>query len=256
MTSRRTAHLKRVVMNDITFGTKTSLLLENIKNVYRKISSTAIRSGRNPFDVKLVAVTKTVGLEKIKEAASLGLRIFGENRVQEALKKIADCKSECPDCEIEWHMIGHLQRNKAKNAVQVFELIHSVDSVGLAKELDKYAEKTGKAQRILIEVKLSDEAAKHGVSRKDLMGLIGFVSELRNLRLEGLMTMPPFFEDPEMTRPFFRELRLLRDNAENAGYNLPELSMGMTNDYEVAILEGATIVRIGTAIFGERRIKG
>lgn len=239
-------------MNDITFGTKTSLLLENIKNVYRRMSSAAIRSGRNPFDVKLVAVTKTIGLEKIKEAASSGLRIFGENRVQEALKKIADCKLQCADCEIEWHMIGHLQKNKAKNAVQVFDLIHSVDSAGLAEELNKYAEKIGKVQRILIEVKLSEETAKHGVPKKDIMGLIGVISKLRNLRLEGLMTMPPFFEDPEMTRPFFRELRELKDITEKAGYKLPELSMGMTNDYEVAILEGATMVRIGAGIFGER----
>ncbi len=229
-----------------------NVLLENIKNIYRKISSAALRSGRDPFDVKLVTVTKTVDIERIKAAIDLGLRTFGENKVQEAQKKIAECKSKCADCGIEWHMIGHLQKNKAKTAVQLFDLIHSLDSVGLAEEINKYAEKAGKITRGLIEVKLSGEESKHGISREDVMQLIEAVSRMKNLRLEGLMTMPPFFEDPEMARPFFRELREVRDKAERSGYKLPELSMGMTNDFEVAILEGATIVRIGTGIFGER----
>jgi len=240
-------------MGDITFGTINSILLENIKNVFRKISSAAIRSGRNPFDVRLVAVTKTVDFERIKEASSLGLRIFGENRVQEAGKKIADCKAQCADCDIEWHMIGHLQKNKAKAAVRLFDLIHSIDSIGLAEEVNTCASKENKVQRVLIEVKLSEEETKHGIAKKNFMDLIEAVSGMRNLRLEGLMTIPPFFEDPEMSRPFFRELRELRDKAGTSGHRLPELSMGMTNDYEVAILEGATLVRIGTAIFGERR---
>lgn len=228
------------------------LLLENIKNIYRKISSAAIRSGRNPFDVKLVTVTKTVDIERIKDAIDLGLRTFGENKVQEAQKKIAECEAKCADCGIEWHMIGHLQKNKAKAAVQLFDLIHSLDSVGLAEEINKYADKACKIMRVLIEVKLSGEESKHGVSREDVMQLIEAVSRMKNLRLEGLMTMPPFFENPEMARPFFRELREVRDKAERSGYKLPELSMGMSNDFEVAILEGATIVRIGTGIFGER----
>jgi PLP dependent protein len=228
------------------------LLLENIKNIYRKISSAAIRSGRNPFDVKLVTVTKTVDIERIKDAVDLGLRVFGENKVQEAQNKIAEGKSKCMDCGIEWHMIGHLQKNKAKTAVQLFDLIHSLDSAGLAEEINKYAEKAGKIMRVLIEVKLSGEESKHGVSREDAVQLIEAVLRMKNLKLEGLMTMPPFFEDPEMTRPFFRELREIRDKIERSGYKLPELSMGMTNDFEVAILEGATMVRIGTGIFGER----
>ena len=228
-------------------------LLENIKNVYRKISSAAIRSGRNPFDVKLIAVTKTVGMDKIKEAIDLGLRIFGENRVQEAEQKITDCRLQIANCKLEWHMIGHLQKNKAKKAIQLFDLIHSLDSIELAKELNKYAERERKIQRALIEVKLSGEETKYGVVRENLMDLIESVSRMNNLKLEGLMTMPPFFDNPEMARPFFKGLRELRDNAEKSGYKLLELSMGMTTDFEVAILEGATMVRIGTGIFGERR---
>jgi pyridoxal phosphate enzyme (YggS family) len=229
-----------------------TLLLENIKNAYRKISYAAIRSGRSPFDVKLVAVTKTIGIDKIEEAADLGLRVFGENMVQEAEGKISNLKSRILNSIIEWHLIGHLQRNKAKTAVQLFDLIHSLDSTRLAEELNKYAERANKIQRVLIEVKLSGEETKHGVSKEGLMSLIKDVSEMKNLKLEGLMTMPPFFYKAEMARPFFRELRELRDDAEKSGYQLTELSMGMTNDFEVAIEEGATMVRIGTGIFGER----
>lgn len=228
-------------------------LIESIKNIYRKISSATIRSGRSPFVVKLIAVTKTVDIETIKEAVDLGLRIFGENRVQEAKEKISSLKSQIPDAKVEWHLIGHLQKNKAKMTVQLFDLIHSLDSIGLAEELNKHAERNGKVQRVLIQVKLSEEEAKHGIAREELTGLVAAVSGMKNLKLEGLMTMPPFFDNPEMARPFFRELRELRDGVERSGYKLPELSMGMTNDFEVAILEGATMVRIGTGIFGERR---
>jgi pyridoxal phosphate enzyme (YggS family) len=238
-------------MGDI--GTINSILLENIKNTYRRISSAAIRSGRNPFDVKLIAVTKTVDIGTIKEAIGLGLRVFGENRVQEAKEKISKLNYDLPDCKLEWHMIGHLQTNKAKAAVRLFNVIHSVDSAGLAEELNVCAEREGKIQRVLIEVKLSEEETKYGVSKEDLMDLIKVVSGMKNLKLEGLMTLPPFFDEPETARPFFRELGELRDKAESRGYRLPELSMGMTNDFESAILEGATMVRIGTGIFGERR---
>jgi pyridoxal phosphate enzyme (YggS family) len=241
-----------------------NVLLDNIKNVYRKISYAAIRSDRSPFDVKLVAVTKTIAVDKIAEAVELGLRVFGENRVQEAEGKISDLKSRLNPplppfnkggwggFEIEWHLIGYLQRNKAKRAVQLFDLIHSLDSTGLAEELNKHAEREGKIQRVLIQVKLSEEETKHGVPKEGLMNLIKKVSEMKHLKLEGLMTMPPFFDKAEMARPFFRELRELRDDAGKSGYQLPELSMGMTNDFEAAIEEGATMVRVGTAIFGER----
>ena len=228
-------------------------LLERVKNVYRKISSAAIRSGRSPFDVKLIAVTKTVSREMIQKAIDLGLRSFGENRVQEAREKIPYLREYCPSCETEWHLIGHLQRNKVKAAVELFDVIQTIDSARLAEEVNRHAEKQGKIQRVLIQVKLSDEDAKHGIEEKEFMNLLRVAEKRKNLKLEGLMTMPPFFDNPERARPFFRNLSLLRTRAEDAGHTLPDLSMGMTNDYEFAILEGATLVRIGTAIFGERR---
>ena len=230
-----------------------AILLENIKNIYRKISSAAIRSGRSPFDVKLIAATKTVDALKIQEAAGLGLRVFGENRVQEAMGKISRLRAHLPDCDIEWHMIGRLQKNKAKTAVQLFDLIQSVDSEGLAAEINRHAEKLGEVQRVLIQVKLSpEEESKSGVPEEGLMQLLREVSGMKHLSVDGLMTMPPFFEDPGMARPYFKRLRELRDAAQEEGYRLPELSMGMTHDFEAAILEGATMVRIGTGIFGER----
>lgn len=224
-------------------------LIDNIKNIYRKMSYAALRADRDPYDVKLVTVTKTVSFERIKEAIDLGLRVFGENRVQEAQKKINACKSDVKDCDVQWHMVGHLQKNKVKTAVTLFDLIHSIDSVELAGELNKHAERIGKIQKVLIQVKLSQEETKHGVLKENLMDLIENVVALKNLRLEGLMTMPPFFDKAELSRPFFRQLKEIRDYIETKGYKLSELSMGMTNDFEVAIEEGATIVRIGTAIF-------
>jgi len=234
-----------LIRNDM----KEKGLCENIKNIYRRISHAAMRVERDPCDVKLIAVTKTVDTERIKEAIDWGLRIFGESRVQEAKEKISNLKSQISNSRIAWHLIGHLQKNKAKTAVQLFDLIHSVDSIGLADELNNHAEKAGKIQRVLIQVKLSGEETKHGISKKNLMNLIDAVMKMRNLKLEGLMTMPPYFDSPEMARPYFRELRELRDNAKRLGYELPELSMGMTNDFEIAIEEGATMVRIGTGIF-------
>ncbi len=236
---------------------KTQSLLENISTIYKRMSHAAMRAERNPEDVKLIAVTKTVSAERIKEAIDAGLRIFGENRVQEATAKIEELlKLSTADYRlptISWHLIGHLQRNKAKIAVQLFDLIHSLDSIGLAKELNKHAEKTGKIQDVLIEIKLSHEETKHGVLKEELMELLKTVNNMKNLNLRGLMTIPPFFDDPEDTRPYFRQLRELKDKAEAMGFNLPELSMGMSNDFEVAIEEGATMVRIGTAIFGQRK---
>jgi len=227
-------------------------LSENIKNIYRKISHAAMRVERNPAEVKLIAVTKTVDTERIKEAVDWGLRVFGESRVQEAKEKISNLKSQISNSRIEWHLIGHLQKNKANIAVQLFDLIHSLDSIGLAHELDKHAEKEGKAQRVLVQVKLSQEETKHGVSKEDLMDLIEAATKMKNLKLEGLMTMPPYFDQSEMARPYFKGLKALRDEMEQSGYDLPELSMGMTHDFEIAIEEGATMVRIGTGIFGER----
>lgn len=239
------------------------MLIENASAIFKRISHAAMRAGRSPDEVKLIAVTKTVGIETIKEAIDAGLRIFGENRVQEAQKKISDLKFEItppiPPFEkggmkggVEWHLIGHLQKNKAKYAVQLFDLIHTVDSIELAEELNKQAEKIGKIQSILVQVKLSEEETKHGISEDELILLLEEIKKLKNLKLEGLMTMPPFFDNPEEARPYFRRLREIRDNAKEKGFMLPELSMGMSGDFEVAIEEGATMVRIGTAIFGER----
>jgi len=228
---------------------KEKELCENIKNIYRRISHAAMRVERDPCDVKLIAVTKTVDTERIKEAIDWGLRIFGESRVQEAKEKISNFKFQISNSRIEWHLIGHLQKNKAKTAVQLFDLIHSIDSRGLTEELNNHAEKAGKIQRVLIQVKLSEEETKHGAGKEDVMNLIDAVMKMKNLKLEGLMTMPPYFDNPEMARPYFRDLRELRDNAKRLGYKLPELSMGMTNDFEIAIEEGATMVRIGTGIF-------
>jgi pyridoxal phosphate enzyme (YggS family) len=225
------------------------MLIETVSAILKKISHAAMSAGRSPDDVKLIAVTKTVGIEKIREAVDIGLRTFGENKVQEAQKKIANLKSDIANLRIEWHLIGHLQKNKAKYAVQLFDLIHTIDSIELAEEISRQAEKIDKIQRVLVQVKLSEEEKKHGTSEEEFMTLLKKINVLNNIRLEGLMTMPPFFEDPEKTRPYFRRLKALRDNA---GYRLPELSMGMSNDFEVAIQEGATMVRIGTAIFGER----
>lgn len=235
----------------------------NLKTVNEKIIRSAVKAGRDPQDVKLVAVTKTVALPDIIEAVNTGLLILGENKVQEAQKKVSSFKLQITppapplikggiEGGVEWHLIGHLQKNKTKTAVELFDLIHTIDSIELAYGVNKQAKKINKKQRVLIQVKLSDEATKHGVEEKDMMELFEAVSKMQNLKLEGLMTIPPYFADPEKARPYFRRLRELRDEAGKKGYNLPEMSMGMSNDFEAAIEEGATMVRIGTAIFGER----
>lgn len=230
-----------------------STIAENIENVQNRIKRAAEKVGRDAKEIKLVTVTKTVDVNRIKEAVEAGLRIFGENRVQEAQKKVASYELRVPSGKIEWHFIGHLQTNKAKYAVQLFDMIHSIDSTALAEELNKQAAKINKIQDALIEVKLSEEETKHGVPKNELMELIESTKDMKNLNILGLMTIPPFFDDAEKTRPYFRRLRELRDVAVKNGYNLPELSMGMSHDFEIAIEEGATMVRIGTAIFGERK---
>jgi hypothetical protein len=228
-------------------------IFENIRIICGRISHAAIRAGRRPEDIKLIAITKTTGIQQIKEAIGAGLRTFGESKVQEAREKIQNSRFKIQNADIRWHLIGHLQKNKAKGAVELFDLIHSIDSVELAEIADKHAKKAGKTQKILLQVKLSDEISKYGILKDDLSKTIKEISEMENLSIKGLMTIPPFFENPEKARPYFSELRTLRDTAETMGFNLPELSMGMTNDFEVAIEEGATMVRIGTAIFGERK---
>ncbi len=229
------------------------MLLENLSAVYKRMSRAALRADRNPEDVRLVAVTKTVDVEIIRVAVDLGLRIFGESRVQEALKKITSPEIQVPGSLIEWHLIGHLQRNKARDAVRLFDLIHTVDSETLAEELNRQAEKAGKVQRVLIQVKLSPEETKTGVAEIELPSLLSFSAALSSLRVEGLMGIPPYTEVAEDARPYFRRLREIRDRLARGGLELDVLSMGMSHDFEVAIEEGATLVRVGTSIFGERR---
>ena len=238
-------------------------IAEALKNVLDNIRSSAVKAGRNANEIKLITVSKTVELQRVIEAVNAGAAILGENRVQEAKSKIEEFRALTPPAPpfakggiiggVEWHLIGNLQKNKAKTAVELFDLIHSVDSADLAAELNKHAENAGIVQDVLVQVKLSDEATKHGALEKDLMGLLDSVIEMDNLKLRGLMTIPPFFDDPEEVRPYFRKLRQIAETASAKGFPAKELSMGMSNDYEAAIEEGATMVRVGTAIFGERK---
>ncbi|WP_068861674.1 YggS family pyridoxal phosphate-dependent enzyme [Thermodesulfovibrio sp. N1] len=208
----------------------------------------ALRAGRNPEEIKLIAVSKSQSIDKIIEAADLGLRIFGESRVQEAKDKIEKIK----DFNIEWHMIGHLQTNKVKDAVRLFEVIHSLDSEKLAVSINKEAEKINKIQRVLIQIKLSQEESKYGIEEDEVEKLIEKCKNLNNIKIEGLMTIPPYFDNPNNVRPYFSKLRQIRDFLSNKYPFIKELSMGMSHDFEVAIEEGATMVRIGTALFGQR----
>ena len=208
--------------------------------------------GRNPETIRLVAVSKTVPTARVRQAVQAGATILGENYIQEARTKFNDLATT----PVSWHFIGHLQSNKAKYAVRLFDLIHSVDSLKLARELDKQSRKINKIQEILIQVNISKEASKSGVNAKDTLSLLKDISRLENLSVKGLMTMPPYFNAPEKVRPYFTALRDLRDRLDQQGLlnvGLNELSMGMTGDFEVAIQEGATLVRIGTAIFGDRQ---
>ncbi len=225
-----------------------SSVKENYLKVIEKIEKAAQRVGRNPDDIKLVAVSKTVDTQRIREAIEAGVKILGENYVQEAQKKIEEIGKD-----VSWHFIGHLQTNKAKYAVKLFDMIHSLDSIELAEELNRRAEKEGRIMKVMIEVNLSGERTKFGVEEEDALKLGSSISGLKNLKLIGLMTMPPYFEDPEMSRPYFIRLRLLKEKMEKEGISVKELSMGMSNDFEVAVEEGSTYVRIGTAIFGPRK---
>lgn len=221
---------------------------ENILRVMERIEKAAQGVGRNPEEIKLVAVSKTVESARIKEAIEAGVSILGENYVQEAQKKIEEIGRI-----VSWHFIGHLQSNKAKYAVSLFDMIHSLDSISLAEELNRRAEKEGRTMNAMIEVNLSGEATKFGAEEARVFDIARRVLNLSHLSLVGLMTMPPYFDDPRLSRPYYIRLRELKEKMIKEGIQLRELSMGMSNDFEIAIEEGATFVRVGTAIFGMRK---
>jgi pyridoxal phosphate enzyme (YggS family) len=226
-------------------------LEERFRQVRRRIQQAAERAGRLPSSVRLVTVSKTQPAALVRAAINAGATILGENYIQEARDKF----NAFVDSPASWHFIGHLQSNKAKYAVRMFDLIHTVDSAKLAVELDRQAARVGKVQQVLLQVNISGEATKSGTGESGLIPLVEEICRLANLKIRGLMTMPPFFDAPERARSYFAALRGLRDRIQDrfAGdLDFRELSMGMTGDFEVAIEEGATLVRIGTALFGER----
>jgi len=221
----------------------------NLNRVRDEIAQAAKVSGRNVTDVELVAVTKTHPAEVVREAIGAGQLLFGESKVQEARAKIPLLPSH-----LRWHFIGHLQKNKIRHALPLFEMIHSVDSLGLAQAIDCIAQENGLHPRILLEVNFAGEGSKFGFKTTTLRAELESLLMLSRLSIEGLMCIPPLAEEPEASRRYFVELRELRDAIEKEfQVKLPQLSMGMTNDYSVAVEEGATLVRVGTAIFGERK---
>ncbi len=227
------------------------MIREHLNAVKTNIANAAERVGRKPENIKLVAVSKTRPASDIVRAIDAGHFCFGENRVQEAVEKIVDIPHRA-----EWHLVGHLQSNKAKTAVKYFDMIQSVDSIKLVREINKQAQKISKIQSILIQVNIADEDTKFGVPVSGVSDLVKAAIDSENINLQGMMTIPPFLDDPEKIRPFFKRLRrmafdelVVKDYISEVSL---EISMGMSNDYEVAIEEGASIVRIGTAIFGSR----
>jgi len=218
---------------------------ENLAVIRSRIADAAERSGRSPSDVKLVAVSKTHSSATVREAIATGVNVFGENKIQEAEGKINEVGRDAA----EWHLIGHLQSNKARRAVQLFDVIESVDSLELARRLERICEEEGRESLpVFVEVDLGGEQTKSGIAESELPELTDYFRSCKRLRFDGLMIVPPYFEDAEKTRPFFRRLREIRGSLGFEG----DLSMGMSHDFEVAIEEGATIVRVGTALFGER----
>lgn len=225
-----------------------SSIKENLSRVRERMERAARRAGRDPKEIRLVAVSKTVEVIRIQEAIEAGVSILGENYVQEAKKKI-----ESIGRPVSWHFIGHLQSNKARVAVRLFDMVHSIDSLPLAEALNGKAEQEDRLIKVMIEVNLSREATKFGTDEERVFNLARGIQNLGRLSLEGLMTMPPYFDSPEMSRPYYIALRELRDRSAREGIPMKELSMGMSSDFEIAIEEGATYVRVGTAIFGPRK---
>lgn len=223
-------------------------LRERLAKVREEIKLAAQKANRNPQEIKLIAVSKTHLTETLHEAIAAGLTVFGENKVQEAEGKIIEIGRE----KAEWHLIGHLQSNKARKAVKLFDVIHSMDSVELAERLERICiEENRQSLSVFVQIDLAKETTKNGIEEKDLPKLVEFLRGAKHLKFDGLMIVPPYFEDLEKVRPFFRRLREIRDEIVPNG----ELSMGMSHDFAIAIEEGATIIRVGTAIFGERFYK-
>lgn len=224
---------------------------ENIAEIKDQISSTCSKVGRNPDDITLIAVSKTRSIEEINEALEAGCKHFGENKAQELRDKSPLIKES-----LNWHFIGHLQTNKVKYVIEPAALIHSVDSLKIINEIEKRAEAIEKVQKILLEIKTSDEESKFGLSdEKEIFNLADYCKSSSNIKLAGLMTMAPFVDDEKIIRNSFKKLKNVFDKMNNEGYELTELSMGMSSDFEIAIEEGSTLIRIGTSIFGEREIK-
>jgi len=225
-------------------------IADNLIRVRRRIEEAAEAAGRDPAGITLVAVSKTMPRSAVEEALAAGHKVFGENRVQEAQEKYVP-----PLPGVELHMVGHLQSNKAKAAAGLFDRIHSIDSLKTARRLDSYLGEAGRKMKALVQVNLGHEPQKSGIEAEGTAALLRELAQLSNLEVDGLMVLPPFFDDAEMARPYFVALRELRDRLNDldlGGIRLEHLSMGMTADYQVAISEGATIVRVGTAIFGPR----
>jgi hypothetical protein len=223
---------------------------DNVKRVRERIARAAAAAGKPPEDIKLVAVSKTVDEARIQQAIAAGITILGENRVQEAKKKITSMGRP-----VDWHLIGHLQSNKVKDAVALFDLIQSVDRVSIAEEIDRHARRLNKVMQVLVQVNIGREASKHGFSADELGEVLERISTLKNVSVQGLMAIPPFAPEAEASRPYFSRMRRLFDQMRRrrlAGVSMNYLSLGMSHDFEVAIAEGANMVRIGTAIFGER----
>ena len=225
------------------------MMQEQVDDILRRMEAACKRAGRDVADVRLIAVSKTYPPDKVREAVECGLRVFGESRIPESEAKIPLCPSG-----LEWELIGHLQRNKVRRALRFFDVIHAVDSMALLTKINAVAKEMGKSVKVYLEVNVSGEISKYGFGADEILPVLDEATSLMNVDVCGLMTIPPFSPDAEDVRPYFRKLRKLRDEfAAASGFGLEELSMGMSGDFEVAIEEGATCVRVGTAIFGARK---
>ena len=227
------------------------IIKNNLEIINEKIKKAALKADKNPEEIKLVAVAKTATIEQIEEAIKAGVKIIGENKVQEAKEKY-----QIITADIEWHLVGHLQTNKVKYAVEIFDCIHSVDSIKLAKEIDKRSLQFGKTTNILVEVNVSGEETKYGIKPEEVVLFLKNISEFTGIRVRGLMTIAPIVEDKEEVRPYFRKLRELSKEIKSKNIKnvkMDYLSMGMSEDFEIAIEEGANMVRIGRGIFGFHR---